>query len=81
MSFFSGLESCVSTVTYNSSAFLEDISSPLRGNLVLMLKKLKHFIFIISGEMDQDCFTTVPVKDSVQAVQLLSDQASITAQG
>ena len=27
------------TVTYNSSAFEEDISSPLRGNLVLMLKK------------------------------------------
>ena len=68
MSFFSGLESCVSTVTFNSSAFLEDISSPLRGNMVLMLNKSQHFIFVISCEMIQDYFTTVPVKETVQAV-------------
>ena len=41
MSFVLCLESCVNTVTYNSSAFLGYISSALRGvNLVLMLKKL-----------------------------------------
>ena len=68
MSFFSGLESCVSTVTFNSSAFIEDISSPLRGNMVLILNKSQYFIFVISGEMIQDYFTTVPVKETVQAV-------------
>jgi len=42
-------------MTYNSSAFLGYISSPLRVGLVLMLRKVYHFIFIISSEMIQDC--------------------------
>ena len=40
MPFFSGLEFCVNTLTYNSSAVLGYIWSPLRDNLLLMLKKL-----------------------------------------
>ena len=70
------IEPYLNTLTYNSSAFLEDISFSLRGTSVLMVKNSLHFIFNIFSEILQDnqimvsfdvewLFTTVPVKDSV----------------
>jgi len=46
-----------------------DTDIPIRGDLVFMLGGSWHFIFVISGEMIQDCFGAVPVRDSVRAVQ------------
>ena len=70
------IESCINTLTLNSSAFLEDISFSLRGNSVLIMKNSLHFNLNISSEIIQDneimvsfdvewLFTTVSVKDSV----------------
>ena len=71
---------------HNLSAFLEDISISLRGNLVLMVKNSLHFSFNISSEklhhnqimvsFDVEWLsTTVPVKETVQVllIKLESD--------
>ena len=80
------IESCVNTLTYNSSAFVEDISFSLRGNSALMVKNSLRFIFnISSGKLHDNqimasfevqwLFTTVPVKETVQVLlrKLASD--------
>ena len=70
--------SCINTFSYDLSAFLANILSPLTGNLDFMVTNSAHFASIISSEKIQDheitvsfnvvsLFTNIPIKGAIQA--------------